>query len=598
MRSNTTITHRTLGHASHCRNSSGQTHRLARESGVRPGSPASALSGCQTVKSEHTVNHFRQIILWPLQLMPLADNAGQHHWELLEQNRSDSPWRRVENKFTGNKRSGGPGFQERYYKEFVTFPPYVQRFLYGESRSLNMPHTEDPPGDSALKIFRRHDVAALRLTLHTDAAPILLAVPFVGLYFFDDIDVVFLKVEVTASHLPLTTVRDIMYRFGRAYPTGWDDVGQGVHNAAKVEWLATDGHCIASSDFDNRDKFLSFTRWHRAPCSSSHWAFLLRPLALDPSEEVGEIRYRQIEHHRMPLMAYVAVDDPRSISREEWIRLGLIATLHPEEPIPIHDSDVTEFNIRYCYDRFWTNTDTGSNTRYLCSGRALIVVGDARESYFLNSDRGILAHFRHQYFILFLIAHLHRAALLIFSDRLVDAIHDMDIKQASSVNKFRQRIHSSFDAFLRFTHRYWFHEISERPHMQSLFRLCSNWLGNDALYDEVKEELRDMSQYLDSDAQRRQSTTVVRLTVVTTISLVGTVATGFLGMNIIDEANAPILLRWSYFFLTILGTVAFVLFSIMKSRRLSELMDILSDNRTPLRTRFALIAASSRQPRP
>ena len=41
-----------------------------------------------------------------------------------------------------------------------------------------------------------------------------------------------------------------------------------------------------------------------------------------------------------------------------------------------------------------------------------------------------------------------------------------------------------------------------------------------------------MSDYLDSDALRRQANTVVRLTVVTIFGLIGTVVTGFLGMNL------------------------------------------------------------------
>ena len=56
---------------------------------------------------------------------------------------------------------------------------------------------------------------------------------------------------------------------------------------------------------------------------------MLHPLVLDPSEEEGLLRYRQIEFHRMPLMAFLSVDDPRGMSREDWLRLGLVATLHP-----------------------------------------------------------------------------------------------------------------------------------------------------------------------------------------------------------------------------------------------------------------------------
>jgi hypothetical protein len=75
------------------------------------------------------VRHFRQILLWPLQLMPLRESAQiQKHWELLEQAAAGNPWREVADEFTGD-----PGqFQERHYSEFVTFLPHVQRFLYGE----------------------------------------------------------------------------------------------------------------------------------------------------------------------------------------------------------------------------------------------------------------------------------------------------------------------------------------------------------------------------------------------------------------------------------------------------------------------------------
>ena len=142
--------------------------------------------------------------------------------------------------------------------------------------------------------------------------PITLAVEHIELWFFDDINVAFLKVELSASDLPFADVCDLLYRFGRAYPTGWDRDGHGKHNAYRAEWLSADGAVLAASDSDNQEKFLSYTRKHRSPGISAHWDFLLRPLVLDPSEETGILRYRQIEYHRMPLMAFLAVDDPRS----------------------------------------------------------------------------------------------------------------------------------------------------------------------------------------------------------------------------------------------------------------------------------------------
>jgi len=536
--------------------------------------------------SNHIVRHFREVLFWPVQLMPLTDGSkAQHHWELLEQGGESDSWRKLKDRFQSDELD----FEERHYKEFVTFLPYVQRFIYGESHSQICHAANDPLGKSAIRIFRRRGVSALRLVLREGEAPVTLTVEHIELWFFDDVNVAFLKVELSANDLLFSKVCDLLYRFGRAYPTGWDKEGHGKHNVHLAEWLSADGTVLAMSDSDNQEKFLSYTRKHRSPGISAHWDFLLRPLVLDPSEESGVLRYRQIEYHRMPLMAFLAVDDPRGLSRENWLRLGLVATLHPDEALPVHDPDVAGFESRYCFDRFWTDTESGPNTRFLCTGRAFIVVGDACEEYFHDPMRGILSQFRHQYVLLFMIAHFHRASLLVFSDRMVDAVHDLDIRLAQSISRFRRRVYAGFEAFLRFTHRYWFHELSERPHVQTLYRLCSEHLGNDGLYQEVKEELKDMSQYLDSNAQRQQSTTIVRLTVVTVFSMVGTVASGLLGMNLIAEAEAPIPVRLVYFFVTVLVTTLFMLLAILKSKQLSDVMDVLADDQKSLRARMDLL---------
>ncbi len=539
-----------------------------------------------TTASDHTVRHFREVLFWPVQLMPLGNGGNpQPLWKLLAQGGEDNPWRRLKDRF----QAGELDFEERHYKEFVTFLPYVQRFIYGESHSHVDHDADDPLGESAIKIFRRRGISALRLELHEGDTPVTLTVEHIELWFFDDVNVAFLKVELSTADLPFSIVCDLLYRFGRAYPTGWDNDGHGKHNVHRAEWLSPDGTVLAMSDSANQEKFLSYTRKHRSPGICAHWDFLLRPLVLDPSEEAGNLRYRQIEYHRMPLMAFLAVDNPRSVSREDWLRLGMVATLHPDEALPTHDPDVTGFESRYCYDRFWTDTEAGPNTRFFCTGRAFIVAGDARADYFHDRTRGILAQFRHQYVLLFMITHFHRASLLVFSDRMVDAVHDLDIHAPQSVSLFRRRIYAGFETFLRFTHRYWFHELSERSHVQALYRMCSEHLGNDGLYQEVKEELRDMSQYLDSNAQRQQSTTIVRLTVVTTFSMVGTVATGLLGMNLLAEAEAPISTRLTYFFVTTLITALLMLLAILKSKQLSDAMDVLADDQKSLRTRLSTL---------
>lgn len=529
---------------------------------------------------EHTVADklvrlFHASLVWPLQLEPLPDTRSRgRHWEAFERSEQARAWRRIDDEFTDDP----SGFHERHYREFVSFLPYVQRFLYGEARS-GQGSADPQAGRSPMHIFRRNDITGLRLTLHEGQTPIELHIVHIDLYFFDDLDLVQLNLEVNAHDLPLDTARDVLFRFGRAYPSGWEEGGDGLHNAHMAEWLGADGQVVARSDTQRREKYLGFVCQHRSPCISEHWASLLRPLVLAHSEEPGDLRFRLIEYHRMPVMAYLALERPTSLTADDWIRLGLASQLHPEEAVPVNDPSIKEFDQRYCQDRFWTGLRSGPNTRFICTGNSLTVVGDANLPFFVDGERGVLAQFRHQYFLIFLIAHLHRASLLVFSDVLIGAVNALNIRDDDSVRLFKRRIRANFETFLRFTHRYWFHELSERPHVQATFRMCSNHLRNDALYDEVRDEIREMSQYLDSDSQRRQSNTVVRLTVITILGLIATVTTGYFGMNIIAFGDAPVSERVIHGLVATAVFVALVLYAVSRSKRLSTFLEAMSDER-------------------
>ncbi|HCV12953.1 MAG TPA: hypothetical protein DGC76_04500, partial [Candidatus Accumulibacter sp.] len=183
-------------------------------------------------EQEQRVGHFRQILLWPLQLMPLpAGSPLQHHHQLLEQGGGSQPWRELVDEFSGDPEQ----FQERHYSEFVTFLPYVQRFLYGEGGGDdgNPQH-----GGSPIRVFRRDDVAQVRMSFKDSETPLCFDIIHLDLYFFHDIDVVILVVEIAADGLDLRQVQDALYRFGRAYPPYWDEDGSGGHCLRRSEWLA------------------------------------------------------------------------------------------------------------------------------------------------------------------------------------------------------------------------------------------------------------------------------------------------------------------------------------------------------------------------
>jgi len=202
----------------------------------------------------------------------------------------------------------------------------------------------------------------------------------------------------------------------------------------------------------------------------------------------------------------------------------------------------------------------------------------------------LLGQFRHQQFLLFLIAHMHKAALLMLSDRLVVAIQRLDIQDVESVKRFKRAIRQTLEIFLRFTHRYWFHEVSIQVQAGELFRMITAQLGSDALYKDVREEVLDMEQYLDSDTFRRQANVVVRLTVITVVGLIGTIVTGFLGMNLIAEADASWAAKIAYFLVVLVPVTAIVLYSIVRSKRLSDFLETLSDERITVRAKLRAFA--------
>jgi Mg2+ and Co2+ transporter CorA len=215
----------------------------------------------------------------------------------------------------------------------------------------------------------------------------------------------------------------------------------------------------------------------------------------------------------------------------------------------------------------------------MSNGHAFVVVGDIDDRFFTDEASGILGQFRHQHFLLGLIAHFHKAALLMLSDRLVVALARLDIHRAESIRRFKRDIRQTMEIFLRFTHRYWFHEVSDQAQTRDLFRMWSDHLGTDGLYAEVRQRIMDMAQYLDSDQLRRQAETVIRLTVVTTLGLIGTVSTGFLGMNLIAEADRPLAIKLLFFVLVFVPSTALVLYAVAKSKGLSEALETLSDER-------------------
>lgn len=520
-----------------------------------------------------TVRLFHQHLIWPLQVMGEAgDGRGAtRHWRHLVEDGPSPRWRELDDEFTADPRD----FAERHYREFVAFLPHVQRFLYGERAQRG----REGYGESPVRVFRRMDLRKARCWFEAGAPPLDLEIVHCDLYFFFDVDVVILDLEVRAVDLPLARCQEIMHRFGRAYPGGWTEAGEGANCLARVEWLDGASATLAVSDYENRDKFLASVCEHQAATIAAHWEWLLKPMVLVQNPEKAPLRYRQLEHYRMPLLAFLALDEPELLTRADQIRLAFAGP--PGATTPLAEGFLGDFESKHCYDRFWEpGREHWANTRILCSGHTAVAIGDADHRLFTDAERGFLSQFRHQLFYLALIAHFHRAALLMLSDRLVTAMSRLDIRDQATVRRFRREVRLNHEVFLRFTHRYYFSEVSDQALSRDFFKLMTTHLGTSRLYGELREEIHDMSHYLESDMLRRQAVTIIRLTVVTLFSLIGNITTGFLGMNLFSHAEMSGLERFGIFLMVFIPAATLTMYAVMKSQRLAMLLDAIADEKT------------------
>lgn len=531
------------------------------------------------------VRQFREILIWPLQLMPLPEGSRvRNHWEILCQAGEDCPWQEI----VGGFMSDPAHSKETLYTELVYFLPYVQRFLYGEKEGAG------GAGRSPIRIFRRNDVAQVKITFKRGAAPVIFNIERIRLYFFYDIDIVILAVGIHAKDLTLDCVQDTLDGFRRVYPPYWEwrKSGEPGRCPERVEWLSPQGEVLSVSDFEKQDKYLEFVRENKYPPVASHWEYLLKPLvpAHHASRE-GCIRFKLIEDERIPVMCYLAVDDPRQLTRGDFVRLGFAVKGGKPDTLPYGERFLQDFEYKYCYDRFWDEADPHSlrDTRYICCGHAFTIIGRNSDLFFTDPEAGLLSHFRHQYFLLGLIVHFHKSALLMLSDRLSIAVSRLDPKDMESLKLFRRDVREDLEILLRFNHRYWFHEISNQPQARDLYKMWGAHLGNDDLFEEVSSEAQAINNYLDSGGQKRTGDTVVRLTVVTVLGLIGTVATGFLGMNLIAAAENPLETKILYFMMVFIPTLILTFYTLTKSRPLSEFLDAMSDERKTVKQKFAML---------
>ncbi len=376
------------------------------------------------------------------------------------------------------------------YQEYAYFHPFVQQFLYNQAY---------------VSAYQREDITNIKVTGKYLAET--LHVERCELYLFDpDIGIVLL--EVSGENLPLEKVQNILDILRRIYPpyfgTNRNTDGTlvstfGGHCADTIGFLRRDGTQISpQSNLGDAKHFIGQIKdanqaGQQLPWAK-HWQWLIEPFAV----EIGTARPTAIQlgDDRCPVMAYLAIDNPRhTVTRGDMIRL-CFADQPGKWPLPNAGRFLMDFEKRFCYDRFWGSESEHEDlqSRIMICGYAYTYIGDARDkSFFVDKQEGAHAIFRHLHIKMGLIAIFQKASLLSAAWRLSRLIdHD---KKGMPTRPNPKQLDIFYRYFMMFSQKYWFHEISPQEQACELFGMWRRELGTQALYDEVRQELQDIVQH-------------------------------------------------------------------------------------------------------
>ncbi len=384
-----------------------------------------------------------------------------------------------------------------------------------------------------------------------------------------------LEVESTQTLL-LNQVQQIQSQLRRTFSPYFDDYANGccavvqnplsakIPRTVELKGLDVDGKPIVLNSFfvgtatkDGAQKIHEdelkkrFTVEPNSPLKTnspdsipvaSHWHFMLSPLIAEITPGCRQLRYIPLGDDRLPTMSYIAVTDPREITRGDWMRL-CFADETGDGVLPYAQKFLTNFEANYCYDRFWyaEGETTDGPSRILNCGMTFCFVGNSSNSFFTNNKNGAIATFRTIYSRLGLIAHLQKAALLTASIRISELSERSahHVKDPPDYNDKKELIDRFYREFIEFTHVYWFDEVTPQIQGIELFSAWQHHLRTKALHNEVRQELMDLTTAINSQSQVELSSQTFTLTKYAGIFALFSVAIALLSMDVFKVVSDP-----------------------------------------------------------
>lgn len=493
------------------------------------------MKGGKTAK-DIRVHEYRQILIWPFRLG--SAKLENHALDPLElRRRAVALLRGPEWVSVGDLRNHldtdkttGPTARQTGYQEIAYFHPFVRAFLFGNPQ---------PSEEPAIRLFRRTGIASATVAFNNDMTGPFSArfsIDRLNLYLFDTGVAVFAaefssdgKIIVEAgisNQMTLGHAQTILERLRRAYPPFWwrdqngDDVA-GLFPSAFI-WGDRHGNGVCFNSPAPND-VIDATERTLEPPPAGHWRYVLAPLL-----ESRDVRLLQVVDERIPLMLYLRVDDPAAISDDDWVRLGMCDEPSVNSGPPYGQALIERIRRDCYYDPHWITDNQGvvdpkRASRFLFSGFGMMIVGGNDNSFFRDF---LPKHFRRHYFQMALLAQFEHAALLTESKLMADAV-------GGNVEKALKRV-------LDFTQKYWFVDVSNQIQAREMFALWRKHLNTKTLYKQVLEEARAVADYQEAREARRSADATTRLTVAALLVAVPTLATGFLGMNVLVDENSEL----------------------------------------------------------
>jgi hypothetical protein len=475
------------------------------------------------------VDCFRQIMIWPLQLInhdaSLESVQIDEVTNLLE--KSGWKWGDRAGSTNATQLKDLPGYgadNEFDYSEIVYFHSYVRDFLYGGDRKK--------PDKRSMRVLRRKDIEWLCIDLD-EHRKYQLKVERLEAYLFQT-GVLLIVAEVENPKpqkvedpmpqevkapkpqeekldffLSLKDAMDLQNVMRMVFPRRWNNKGVPSETPLRAAWLDSEGKLLKVSEqnYAEKNDFINIVRENAELPAAKHWRYLLKDFPLYGEDQTNNYAIKQIEDQRIPSMTYLAVPDPREISEWDFARIAFYDSAGESSVGSYSDEFLKDWDKKSAYDRFWQRTprtgfekgvldhNSDMRTRWLCSGYGLAVVGASDDPRYRGQ---IAANFRHHYFRMGLIAHFQRASLLTFRDQLAEATE-------KSGSRFRDEVMKIQSNVTKFRARFWFHEVSTQLQGQEIFAWWTDRLGNRAMFDQVTSDIAAAESQLRTEMEAAEA---------------------------------------------------------------------------------------------